>query len=86
MSLYRKQKITIKKGFNIKDLKTQIKNKFNNKINKNNKNNENYKPKYSKLNISEPVSESSYIVKMKYKIEKIPLKVTKIIYQNLFLV
>jgi predicted SPOUT superfamily RNA methylase MTH1 len=49
-----------KKGFNIKELKAHIKNKFNNNINEDNKNNANNKPTYTKLDESDSDSESSY--------------------------
>jgi predicted SPOUT superfamily RNA methylase MTH1 len=49
-----------KKGFNIKELKAHIKNKFNNNINEDNKNNANNKPKYTKLDESDSDSESSH--------------------------
>ena len=48
-----------KKGFNIKELKAHIKNKFNNNINEDNKNNANNKPTYTKLDESDSDSESS---------------------------
>ena len=50
-----------KKGFNIKELKAHIKNKFNNNINEDNKNNANNKPTYTKLDESDSDSESSHI-------------------------
>lgn len=50
-----------KKGFNIKELKAHIKNKFNNNINEDNKNNDNNKPTYTKLDESDSDSESSHI-------------------------
>jgi hypothetical protein len=49
-----------KKGFNIKELKAHIKNKFNNNINEDNKNNANNKPTYTKLDESDSDSESSH--------------------------
>ena len=49
-----------KKGFNIKELKAHIKNKFNNNINEDNKNNDNNKPTYTKLDESDSDSESSH--------------------------
>ena len=49
-----------KKGFNIKELKAHIKNKFNNNINEDNKNNSNNKPTYTKLDESDSDSESSH--------------------------
>ena len=54
-----KSKIS-KKGFNIKELKAHIKNKFNNNINEDNKNNANNKPTYTKLDESDSDSESSH--------------------------
>ena len=64
--LYTKEKENInkskinKKGFNIKELKAHIKNKFNNNINEDNKNNANNKPTYTKLDESDSDSESSH--------------------------
>ena len=49
-----------KKGFNIKELKAHIKNKFNNNIIEDNKNNANNKPTYTKLDESDSDSESSH--------------------------
>ena len=49
-----------KKGFNIKELKAHIINKFNNNINEDNKNNANNKPTYTKLDESDSDSESSH--------------------------
>jgi predicted SPOUT superfamily RNA methylase MTH1 len=49
-----------KKGFNIKELKAHIKNKFNNNINEDNKNNATNKPTYTKLDESDSDSESSH--------------------------
>jgi predicted SPOUT superfamily RNA methylase MTH1 len=49
-----------KKGFNIKELKDHIKNKFNNNINEDNKSNANNKPTYTKLDESDSDSESSH--------------------------
>ena len=49
-----------KKGFNIKELKAHIKNKFNNNINEDNKSNANNKPTYTKLDESDSDSESSH--------------------------